>query len=347
MREHSPVPHGGSSTGRLGTRLLPLTLLCFMALAPVRGAEARPPRTLWDLTAEAQLVVWADVEEVEESAPPPSGVRSPTDAIARLHVRETWKGSEHDGERIEVHFQPELNGPDDASYEPGFSVLVFLVRERGQWRTPALADGTRTLPDALATAAYRQVVRLARMTQEEWIHSRIAGRTYDLGVTRLNWQVFAATLPATRRDGLAGLPSDGAPAHARPRAFLQVEPYLTTEHRALLAASTAKHPLVDDELPMMLTALRGFASRDVDRAATNALEALLQKEPEDPPYWARLAFDLLRERYGERPVQRTRLLASPHDPRGTPTPLDEPPEDSLAQQWQRFKQRHNLQPAAQ
>ena len=71
----------------------PLLLVGAVLLAaPSLGAYPIPPVTLWQLTAEADLIVVARVAAVESPPNPGKNFAFEGD-IARLHVLEVWKGS--------------------------------------------------------------------------------------------------------------------------------------------------------------------------------------------------------------------------------------------------------------
>ncbi|WP_223644757.1 hypothetical protein [Corallococcus sp. EGB] len=336
-----------SRRGALRPRLrLPLALA--VVLAPLLHAEAFPisPWTLRELTQSSELVVWADVEAVTWAPPPTSSEKEAgldgfdDGQIARLRIREVWRGTAaRPDEQLEVHFNGSLICPAPARYEPGLAVVAFLERRDGRWRTLALSYGTRYPESEDELAAYRRAVQRFRLAEEQAIVARAAGREAGVTAARTDWLVYVAAHPATRWDGLYGLASASDEALSaydfkRPR----LAP-LSTLHREQLAQAFVTAPSLDRTLPMMLTVLRGHESTEVDRMAARALESILA-EKKAPPHWVRSAFDLLRERYGEKPLPRPE---QPGDPLlrafgGTP---DDP---SLRPQWQQFKQRHHLTP---
>ncbi|MBZ4419406.1 hypothetical protein [Myxococcus sp. RHSTA-1-4] len=330
-------------------QLLALAVL----LAPLPQAEAFPiaPQTLWELTQKATLVVWADIEGVEPLPPNPSGEKTVdlnAGDVARLRVREVWKGATRPGELVEVHFNSGLVCPAPPRYEPGLAVVAFLTLEGGRWRTVSLSYGTRYPTSHSEADAYREAVTRAHAIQEQWTQVRASGRTADdMAAARTSWQVLAAAHPATRWDGMYGLEPESDEDHffydlRRPRSAP-----LSPAQREQLAKGFVEHPPLDRALPMMLATLRGQASVEVDRAAANALETLLAEE--DPPHWAALAFALLRERHGEKLKQRSAPKEDPQlrtftDASGAPKGSTPRSTHPLVQEWRAFKQRHHLEP---
>lgn len=323
---------------------------CFMLavvlmLASLPRAEAFPinPRTLWELTEEAELAVWADVEEVvamprgeSDDAENPNPFAG---EIARLRVREVWKGSARPDERVEVHFNSGIVCPAPPRYEPGLAVVAFLKRYEGKWFTVALSYGTRYPTSNDEADAYRRAVTRAAQAQAQWTQARVAGKAVSLEEARTDWQVLAASHPATRWDGLYALVPEADEHHAWYDARTSRRASLSHAQREQLAGGFVEHPPLDRALPMMLMALRGHASKAVDGAAASALETVL--DGEEVPHWAGLAFDLLRERLGEKVKKRTRvdgdpLLRGEQDAGSGPSPL--------IQEWKRFKERHSLEP---
>ncbi|GMU00141.1 hypothetical protein KH5H1_42600 [Corallococcus caeni] len=324
-----------------------LTLVLAGVLLPLPRAEAFPiaPWTLWELTETAELVVWADVEKVMDLLPPKSPEekrerdRWDDSEVAYLRVREVWRGQARPDEQLKVYFNGSYLCPAPPHYEPGQAVIAFLKREGGLWRTVALSYGTRYPESDDELAAYRRAVTRFRVTQEQAIVARAAGRG-EAGVQAAltDWQVLAAEHPATRWDGLYGLvpASDADLWFYDPRSH--APPHLFPAHREQLARAFVTAPSLDRTSVMMLTVLHGHISADVDDTAARVLETVLAEER--PPYWALSAFDLLRERYGEKPEARSEQTQDPllraHGDATDALPL--------LQQWQHFKQRHHLAP---
>lgn len=308
--------------------LLALTLVSVLVHVPRADAYPIAPVTLWSLTQEAELIVWADVEQVRIAPRERGDDEMPLDGgeIATLRVRETWKGSVSPGERIEVHFSSDIICPAPPSYGAGRPVIAFLDQGDGRWWTVGLSYGTRHPKNPADVDAYRRVVTAARDAQARAARSGPQGKAVDIQQERLDWQVHAALHPATRWDGLYEL-SQGTAAMRQAR-------------RQQLARGFAKQPSFDQTASLMLTTLRGFPSKDVDRTTANVLETVLAVQ--GAPYWAFTVFDLLRERHGEKPERRTpwyKLVPSK-------TPIEAKAEHAraLARDWLSFKQRHGLKP---
>jgi len=319
--------------------------MSLLMLVPMRRAEAYPisPVSLWSLTERAELVVWADVEAIEPA--PASGDDDPLGgaSVARLRIREAWKGQAPKGERLGVTFHPSVICPAPPRYEPGHAVVAFLVRQGETWWTAALSYGTRYPADAVETEAYRQAVTRAHRAQVRATQPATGSPKTDLEQGRLDWLVFVATQPALRWDGLYDLVPQADTNHFfYDRSPAQTAPSLTQSHREQLADSFVKHPPNDQTLPMLLAVLRGHKNTAVDAVAASALESVFQNRKQAPPDWTGLALDLLRERLGEKPVKPTAPL---EDPLQATASGDD--ASDLGQRWERFKQRHHLKPLVQ
>lgn len=306
-------------------RLLVLTLFVLFVHAPRAEAESIEPVTLWSLTQEAQLIVWADVQRVSPLPQEDYSEPSMDDGdIATLKVRETWKGSVNPGEHIDVHFAATLSCPAPARYELGFAVVAFLMKWRGQWHTLAYSYGTRYPEGSSEVEAFRRVVAAAREAQALGTPKGNGKETPEFEAARRDWHVLASLHPATRWDGLYGA---------------TLGPGLTQTHRQQLARALVDHPPFDAELLDLLAALRGFPSKAVDRKVANILEALITEK--EAPDWAGLALDRLRERYGEKPGWRRPWYEIPSNE------LDESKAAiaaEVAREWLAFKKRHGLKP---
>lgn len=326
----------GSRRGARRPRLL-LALMLTAVLIPLPRAEAFPNETwtLWELTQHSELVVWAEVEEVLELLPAKSIEENQRRArwqdceVAHLRIRETWRGKARPGERIKVRFNSHIICPvAPPVYEPGQAVIAFLAQGDGAWRTVTHSMyGTRYPLNEDELAGYRRAVTRVRVAEEQAIVARAAGRESGVMAALTDWQVFVALHPATRWDGLYGLEPESDEGLSvwdsrRPRPA-----HLLPTHREQLARAFVEAPAVDRSLPMMLTVLRGHESAEVDHMAARALESILAKPP-PPRAWVRGAFELLRERYGEKPLPRP----------------EQPEDPPLLPQWQQFKQRHHLDP---
>ncbi|NVJ26761.1 hypothetical protein HUW62_36640 [Myxococcus sp. AM011] len=311
---------GGKLSGLRGLLLVALFVHTSRA-----EAESIAPVTLWSLTHEAELVVWADVERVRQLPREPYAAPSLDDSdVATLKVRETWKGSAHPGERIDVHFAANLDCPRPARYEPGLAVVAFLMKQRGQWHTVALSYGTRYPEGPSEVEAFRRVVTTAREAQSLGPPSGRGQATPDFEAARRDWHVLASLHPATRWDGLYGA---------------TLGPGLTQAHRQQLARALVEHPPFDPELLQMLAALRGYSSKAVDRKVANILETLITEK--EAPAWAGFALDRLRERYGEKPGWRRPWYEIPSNGRDESEVVN---STEVARDWLAFKKRHGLKP---
>ncbi|SET50895.1 hypothetical protein SAMN05443572_102524 [Myxococcus fulvus] len=344
MREESSC----QSVLRVGALLLGL-------LVVLRGprAEAFPiaPRTLWELTRDAELVVWAEVEAVtirtfeDYDEYELSGLE---EGVARLRVLEVWKGTAYPDERVEVAYEPSIYCPAPPRYEQGLLVVAFLSRSLGMWSTVGLSYGTRYPTDNDEAQAYRRAVEHAVKAQAK-ASPRVPYREGARGLASapVDWEVLAASHPATRWDGLFRLVPKGDVVRDFYVAGVDRSVRLTSEQRETLARGFVAHTPLDRSLPMLLLSLRGHVSAEVDAAAARALETVLMDS--GPSRWALLAFDLLRERHGEplvarvvpeeEVIRRAWESAQPGGVGGRSNAVL-----SLAEEWQRFKQRRRMTP---
>ncbi|MCP3061958.1 hypothetical protein LXT21_24550 [Myxococcus sp. K38C18041901] len=333
---------------RIGALLLGLL---FVLNGPRAEAYPIAPMTLWELTLEAELIVWAEVEAVttrtfeDYDAYKLSGFE---EGVARLRVLEVWKGTAHPDERVEVAYSPSMNCPAPPRYVQGLPVVAFLTRWNGTWSTVGLSYGTRYPTSNDEAQAYRRLVELAVKAQAEASPS-VPYREDEqaLASAPMDWEVLAASHPATRWDGLFRLVPSGDVVRDFYVSGVDRSVRLSPAQRETLARGFVAQPPLDRSLPMLLLPLRGHASAEVDVAAARALETVLMVS--GPTRWALLAFDLLRERHGERLVARVipdeevvrRAWASAQQGgvgAGSKDVL------SLQEEWRRFKQRRRMTP---
>ena len=137
----------------MGSALSAVVFLTFPnAYHPAEGPVA-------DLVAASDLVILADVTGVAEdrAAPPPAAPGSGVPLVARLAVRQVWKG-EASG-TIEVPFEGCLGWPAPPGYANGSRVIAFLRRAGGGWTTlrtagvPATSDSPDLFDPATAASA--------------------------------------------------------------------------------------------------------------------------------------------------------------------------------------------------
>lgn len=257
-----------------------LLLAAALFLVPPAGAYPIPPATLWELSHRSERIVYAEV------------VRHPSDDVARLRVLETWRGSPT--KELDVHYEPGLVCPAPPVYADGKRVVAFLAQWEGHWRTVALSYGTRYPADARELEDLRMVV--ADAVKRLPPYTRRAS-DYDAEPPRppRDWALLAATLPATRWDGLYVLAADADTPHARYDYRRREKGTLTAEQKRRLAESFVAAPSRDHTVPMLLTALEGFPSKELDAAITSVLDDVIREEP---PYWAHEALQLFRARLG-------------------------------------------------
>lgn len=108
-------------------------LIAFLGLVPLYYHIHVAADPLAGLVEAADLVILADVTEVLKSSREPGTGGS----LARLQVRETWKGPSH--KLVEIPFDPWQMWPAPPRFAPGEVVVAFLTRSRGGW---SIATGT-------------------------------------------------------------------------------------------------------------------------------------------------------------------------------------------------------------
>lgn len=289
---------------------LPVQAALVVALLAAAGAQAYPisPVTLWDLTREADLVVWAEVEEVAIRAVEEDDAGYDDDedwltGTAQLRALETWKGPQR--VRLTVRYEADLLCPAPAVYLEGERVLAFLERAPDRtWRTVALSYGTH-YPRGPEVDDYRHLVAEALRLQR----SPAAARPD----ARLDWLVEAASRPGTRWHGLFELHPEADRVHA---SYDQAErpasrSRLSRRHLQRIADGFVASPPTDGTLPMALAVLAGWESPEVDRAAVAATEAWMVEER--VPYWIRESLGLLLLRLGDPdPAPRLATLGEPY-----------------------------------
>ena len=283
--------------------------------APGPGALAYPisPVTLWGLTEEADLVVLADITNVTPAAEtrgtpmrdaPSSSRLGGSGSVARLLVREVWKGEAAGA--ITVDFDPNYICPAPPRYVAGKTVIAFLTDEDGHWRTVALSYGTR-YPEAGEIGTYRDLVRSARDLMSRTPMAKADGASVPKA-DRLDWLVRAASFRATRWDGLYDLMPQGDSLHSFYDQDVGDRPGsagLTDAQYQRLARGFSEQPSTDRTLVMILSLFEGRPSHVLDRAAMASLESVLLADP--PPWWIDEALKLLLRRLGD-PAPEARLV---------------------------------------
>ncbi|AGC47706.1 hypothetical protein MYSTI_06433 [Myxococcus stipitatus DSM 14675] len=348
----------GSPMGRWGVRKFVWVLVALLIPGSLARAEPPTPETVWTMTGEAELVVWADVEEVRPLSKADLEQMGPKgwepvwgrDMLTRLRIREVWKGEGEvrQGAQLLVHWE-ESACPPPPHYKVGHAVVAFLSHETEKWETVAWSYGTRYPTGDDEVAAYRQAVALAKDAQHIRSQARSVGNRLDLEPMRVDWQVKVAAHPATRWDGMYGLAgwSDVVYAFNDWRGPSPMR--LSDAQRAQLARGFVANPPLDSALPSMLMVLRGHPDKQVDLVAARALETVfISRRVEE---WVVHAFDLLRERHGEKAKPRKRLsdeeaysLRVARDTANDGSTSRTKWERDILGEWMHFKQRHRLMP---
>lgn len=282
-----------------------LAMAVLLAAADASGYPISPV-TLWDLTSEADLIVWAEVDQAGTRPDyDPEDESDWLDGEAHLRVLETWKGRQR--ERLTVHYEAMMICPAPARYLEGRRVLAFLGRAPGGvWHTIGLSYGSLYPRDG-EVDDYRDLVRWALRLQR--------GPRAVRNGEHLDWLVEAASRPGTRWHGLYELHPEADWVHAsydqsaRPAG----ERRLSRHHLQKIADGFVAAPPTDGTLPMALAVLAGFPGEDVDRAATSVIEALVAADR--PPYWLRDGLGLLLLRLGDPdPAARVAALGDEYGP---------------------------------
>lgn len=297
----------------LGTLLIMLSILTLAIHPPPVLAYPIPPKPLWALTEEADLIVVAKVSNVEARE---TGENDGLTTAAVLDVEETWKGAEH--ERLVVPFEPSLECPAPARYSVGETVVAFLWwhRKASQWTTVSLSYGTLypegdELEDLKSMALQAMALQTSDLSTKQLKHGK------------LKWSVEAAALPGTRWHGLYELePQGGAirSAHAGSRSRSKLRPQ--EPHLALLSEAFLAHPKVDYTSIMMLRVLRNHSDPRIDHLGAGIVETALAMNT--TPHWLmglmeevllrhddaqpRVRFEVINERVWEITVDQLRQI---------------------------------------
>ena len=130
---------------KLSTAIALVMVLAISAIFLVRQSTAYrdASRPIQDLAATADLIVLADVEQVTSAGDRETagGAAMPpgTDQVARLRVRETWKGPPT--AVVEVAFNDFVKWPAPPAYASGETVVAFLRRAGPEWTTVGISAG--------------------------------------------------------------------------------------------------------------------------------------------------------------------------------------------------------------
>jgi hypothetical protein len=270
-------------------RLTALALCCWLCPVIAVGYPITP-EPLWSLTSEADLILLAEVTEIDALSGEEDDWGT---ALARLKVLETWKGARL--ARVEVAYPAGLVCPAPPQYLQGEKVVAFLSRYEKQWHTVALSYGT-LYPQGPELEDLRTMVGRAVSIQRSTSTAQVKERR------RLEWLVQAAALPGTRWHGLYEL----APSSDRIRSYYDRSErpgsyLLAPRHQRLLAEALVRTPRMDPTLAMMLRVLGDHEDSRVDQVALGALEGLLALE--DPPWWATDLMWAVLARFGDRKLE--------------------------------------------
>jgi hypothetical protein len=290
-------------------RLVTAVLMC---TAP---AFAYPiaPRTLWELTREAEAIVIADVGSVKE-LPPRATDDWPGSHQAQLSVRETLKGDAKGV--VEVRYLGRMTCPAPPDYREAETVVAFLSKDEGRWKTVALSYGTRYPGDAASIAHTRHVIALASQLQAAGTMEPTTG-----------WMLLATSHPSTRWDGLFALQHESDEMHSHYARRAPSEP-LSPITIAAVESAFLERPSFDSTVPMMLKLLASRPSPAVTQMAADVLESVLL---EAAPWWTEETMRLLEVRLG----------VAKDTPSHPPIFMS---GDERKQAWQALKARARLKP---
>jgi hypothetical protein len=270
-----------------------------LAFSVAVGAYPIPPRTLWSVTEEAELVIVARVEaegELSTEADPDSW----TPARARLRIVEALKGEATGA--IEVAYHPGLICPAPARFVAGRTVVAFLVwdPEEDAWTVPQLSYGT-LYPRTSDLPLFRRLISRA-----------VALQSAARGEIRppVDWLVEAAEHRATRWHGLYELASGFDAVHSfydRGTGREDLRPLLDSAHRTRIARGFVADPSADHTFVQTLGILEGHEDTELDRTAIGLIEWAVRQE--EAPYWLSDALELTLRRLGDaRAEERLRAL---------------------------------------
>ena len=261
-----------------------LTLLCLGAPAG-SFAYPIPPQTLWQVAAEAQSIVVAEVDSVDLVE---MDEDSWVSAIAHLSVAGTLKGPPQ--HKMDVPYAANLICPAPPRYAIGETVVAFLDRREDQWRTVALSYGT-LYPAADELEDVKTMIKAAVELQ------RNHRDTKKLNKAKREWSVDAAVRPGTRWHGLYELYAASDPIRSYYDPAERPTIRLSKSHREVLAEAFLSTPKMDATMPMMLQVLQRHKDPKIDEMALGTLEGLLLLE--QPPWWTEELLLALLVRFGD------------------------------------------------
>lgn len=238
-------------------------------------ASMPQPTSLWELTREAPLVLFAEVESISHERR--RGVfRIPEEVTVRLRVKEVWKG-------------PPVATVDvrSTAWSEGLEVVVFLelddlsqfVESKGKkparvWRSPRSLTMQIIHTQSQLAALKSAVINAATMRDDQ----------------RTEWGVAAFESEFTRHDALFELGRDAT---------------LTHDMLETLELAFIQKPTLDETLLSTMSLLRTHHSERLDLAFGFAIEQLAAREAR--PSWLPAAVELQAQRVKRRSVE-LRLL---------------------------------------
>ena len=233
------------------------------------------PKTLWDLTSEAELIVVARVEHLRGEAFAPrsfteAATNNPSarhvDDLARLRVVETLKGSA--AQSLEVVTSAGSICPAPGRFVVGELMVAFLSSYGGRWHALGLSYGT-LYPDAEELPVMKERIAAAVALQ----------KTKFAPEQRLDWAVATAARRATRWHGAYELASATDEMHSFYDEKKREPAQLTELQLRALADGFINEPSADETTVMMLRLLRKQADPRLDAAFVGAVDSLLERDP--------------------------------------------------------------------
>ena len=285
------------------------------------GARACTIRiSLWENIAEADLIVVARVERIEDdlTTADPTVEPSPERKKVTLRILDIWKGSAESD--VVVDFSSGV--PDD--YDVGDVAIEFL--ERGESRAgrshQALIETETYMADALREAEEtgEDIEDWTPEDQEEaWksleqFSGWSAGRWFPIGFwpdLRGADEEARETMKDLVTEAVRLQAANASDEDRREWSVVAVEHYvtrpygiwelssreLTEDQRRRLAEAFVREPAVDRTDLDYLQLFEGYPSLDVDRAAAAVIEAGFLIEP--IPGWVTAMVDEALKRYGD------------------------------------------------
>ncbi|MDQ2871390.1 MAG: hypothetical protein M3S32_11640 [Acidobacteriota bacterium] len=294
-----------------GRMLAASSLIALMAFdaSPASGCSLRSWTPAWTAIEEADWIVLARVERLEEDSPEGAPSRISHDSLERdvvvLEVLETWKGPR--ARELKVHFG---SGGFRDRLSAGKTVVMFLERgESTLRRTDVDSEGpeddfSETVQDGpshadrLAGEAFErawEAHRLGRifpvgdasaiLTPEE----SEARSVRDLIASALSLQESGPVDEIRRREWLVSASAD---RNLRAMTLFELEVLvgasgeegaLTASEAGAIAAGFTGAPAANESLPALLRLLSSYRDADLDRTVVSVIQAALAAPR--VPYW--------------------------------------------------------------